>query len=480
MEKRRKRKSERSGTSRVYSAKDVHPRRKGGAVKEPHNDAEQAHRREGERRPRTRAAQNQRTDKRASSADRARVTGDKRAATTEGSAFDAPVKDEAVERTLEEPSGNTASDEKPAVPSEPAPPNVFAIDFGSSDGGSALSQARAEAQRQVESPADSDSVDDASSTPAGNEELSSDEADSNRPQFRVIRGAKAESAFQAAERGAEAEPEWPDESETEMPAARRRMPAEPAPSKRPPAAKKRTVRDRAQGDQRRAPSSRAEERTRTTRRIPARNADREAAKGTSSSRRNPVRTPRETEKAPAGVAVRAFIANHRMPLIVIVAVIAVLAVVGVLLWNAFSRYDDAADMQGTWYIEGTAVPVTITADKIELTDDVAYSYTIDEKNKSITFTFGQMSGQGTYYFTSNRDHLVIEDTDEVVTQSLWSELSAQSNNDISAGENRTVLSRAPDLQAYVGQNVGSKFAEVISAADTSLYTQLEDEGYYFY
>lgn len=193
-----------------------------------------------------------------------------------------------------------------------------------------------------------------------------------------------------------------------------------------------------------------------------------------------MRTPRETEKAPAGVAVRAFIANHRMPLIVIVAVIAVLAVVGVLLWNAFSRYDDAADMQGTWYIEGTAVPVTITADKIELTDDVAYSYTIDEKNKSITFTFGQMSGQGTYYFTSNRDHLVIEDTDEVVTQSLWSELSAQSNNDISAGENRTVLSRAPDLQAYVGQNVGSKFAEVISAADTSLYTQLEDEGYYFY
>ena len=79
---------------------------------------------------------------------------------------------------------------------------------------------------------------------------------------------------------------------------------------------------------------------------------------------------------------------------------------GIFRWQT---YDDAADIQGTWHHEGTAMPVTITADEIQLTDDVAYRYVLDPEAKTILFRFGNMEGGGRYRFSLDRTELVITD-----------------------------------------------------------------------
>ncbi len=79
---------------------------------------------------------------------------------------------------------------------------------------------------------------------------------------------------------------------------------------------------------------------------------------------------------------------------------------GIFRWYT---YDDAADIQGTWYHEGTTMPVTITEDEIKLTDEVAYKYELDPEAKTITFRFGNMEGGGRYRFSLDRSEVAIAD-----------------------------------------------------------------------
>lgn len=98
------------------------------------------------------------------------------------------------------------------------------------------------------------------------------------------------------------------------------------------------------------------------------------------------------------------------PLGIGLAVLAiVVAVVSVFSWGRWAQYDDAADFQGAWYANGTTSIVTVDGEKIHLTDDVAYNYTLDTGAKTITFTFGQMEGHGRYRFSVDRSELVITD-----------------------------------------------------------------------
>ena len=78
-------------------------------------------------------------------------------------------------------------------------------------------------------------------------------------------------------------------------------------------------------------------------------------------------------------------------MIIACSVVAVLAIAtGLLSWNQWLRYDDAADIQGTWVIDG-----------------VSYSYSLDTFNKTISFSFGKYTGSGSYAFSPERDTLVI-------------------------------------------------------------------------
>ena len=79
--------------------------------------------------------------------------------------------------------------------------------------------------------------------------------------------------------------------------------------------------------------------------------------------------------------------------IIACSIVVVLAVAtGLLSWNQWFRYDDSADIQGTWVVDGS---------------DVAYSYSLDTFNKTISFSFGKYSGSGSYAFSPDRTTLVL-------------------------------------------------------------------------
>lgn len=100
----------------------------------------------------------------------------------------------------------------------------------------------------------------------------------------------------------------------------------------------------------------------------------------------------------------------RIALAILGLILIALAVLCVMFGiHRWSTYSDEADIQGTWYVEGTDQPIVITADKIELTDGVAYSYKLDPDSKTITFKFGNMTGEGRYRFSLDRQQLSIMD-----------------------------------------------------------------------
>ena len=108
------------------------------------------------------------------------------------------------------------------------------------------------------------------------------------------------------------------------------------------------------------------------------------------------------------------------PVVAVLVAIAVVAVtVGSFSWGRWLRYDDAADFQGAWYANGTTSLVTVDGQEIHLTSDVAYGYTLDTGAKTITFTFGDLQGQGRYRFSADRSELVITDGDGF---SFWGNL----------------------------------------------------------
>lgn len=104
---------------------------------------------------------------------------------------------------------------------------------------------------------------------------------------------------------------------------------------------------------------------------------------------------------------------------VLVAIAVVVVTVGSFSWGRWLRYDDAADFQGAWYANGTTSLVTVDGQEIHLTSDVAYGYALDTGAKTITFTFGDLQGQGRYRFSADRSELVITDGDGF---SFWGNL----------------------------------------------------------
>ncbi len=93
------------------------------------------------------------------------------------------------------------------------------------------------------------------------------------------------------------------------------------------------------------------------------------------------------------------------------SIIAVLLVAtAVLSWNQWLRYDDAADIQGTWVVQETGATIAITDSNIQLTSDVSYPYTLDTFQKTISFNFGNYAGSGGYVFSPERDVLTITES----------------------------------------------------------------------
>ena len=89
--------------------------------------------------------------------------------------------------------------------------------------------------------------------------------------------------------------------------------------------------------------------------------------------------------------------------VVIVVVLLVGAAAGGFAWLRWFSEDDAADFTGTWYLAGTATPITITEDRIQLTDDVSYRYALNDQDKTFELSFGNLKGGGRYRFSLDRN-----------------------------------------------------------------------------
>ena len=130
----------------------------------------------------------------------------------------------------------------------------------------------------------------------------------------------------------------------------------------------------------------------------------DAAPGFPESRRSTSRKATEREKA----IVRG--RKRKVAWAVAASIFLIAAVVsGLLFWNAYLRYDDAADMRGEWQVADGSMTVVIDGSSIKMPDALEYAYELDTWEKTISFSFDDLSGTGAYRFSSDRKGLVIEE-----------------------------------------------------------------------
>lgn len=105
--------------------------------------------------------------------------------------------------------------------------------------------------------------------------------------------------------------------------------------------------------------------------------------------------------------------KHRIQTVTrVMVVVLILLIAAIIVGFWFVRWmsiDDKSAIQGTWKMEGSEATMTITEDRIVLTDDVAYNYVIDPDAKTIYYTFGNLEGSGRYRFSLDGEHLAVQD-----------------------------------------------------------------------
>lgn len=163
--------------------------------------------------------------------------------------------------------------------------------------------------------------------------------------------------------------------------------------------------------------------------------------------------------------------------IIVMSVLIVMALVvaGLFAWNRWWRYDDARDMQGTWYAAGTTVPVHITDTAIALNEETSYLYEIDPQAKTISYYLANMKGEGRYWFENDRQALVIVDgkgftsTDTAIDdfgRSLSSFFVTVTGGQVALpqGEGIIALTREPDAAALAAERAAEEAAAKEEAA----------------
>ena len=195
----------------------------------------------------------------------------------------------------------------------------------------------------------------------------------------------------------------------------------------------------------------------------------------------PKSAPRKRKRAKTKPPMRT---GFKVALIAAAIVVVAIAVVGGLYgWNRWLRYDDAADMQGEWYVAGTAVPITIDTGTMYLTDDVAYTYELDTHDKRIRYTFGPMEGQGTYWFGGERQFLVIADDGSETARTPLDDFAetllgtgATSATQLPKGEGIIAFNRKPAPLALAKQVIVSHVLSQAAAADAEARRIAEEQA----
>ena len=91
--------------------------------------------------------------------------------------------------------------------------------------------------------------------------------------------------------------------------------------------------------------------------------------------------------------------------------VACAAVAAFWAWDTWLRFDDSADIQGEWLTANGTALVVIDAEEIHMPDSVDFKYTLDTNNKTISYTFVDLAGGGSYEFSRDRATLTITESD---------------------------------------------------------------------
>lgn len=93
-------------------------------------------------------------------------------------------------------------------------------------------------------------------------------------------------------------------------------------------------------------------------------------------------------------------------LLVLLAAAAIAA--GLFAWDRWWRFDDAADIQGVWH-DSNGAQVVIDESRMLLGNRVIYDFTLDTKEKTITYTYDDYVGHASYRFSDDRQVLVLQE-----------------------------------------------------------------------
>ena len=165
-----------------------------------------------------------------------------------------------------------------------------------------------------------------------------------------------------------------------------------------------------------------------------------------------------------GAVAKPHSSEHRNRILKIVAVcfaavlVAYAAVAAFWAWDTWLRFDDSADIQGEWLTANGTALVVIDAKAIHMPDSVDFKYTLDTKNKTISYTFVDLTGGGSYEFSRDRATLTI-------TESDGSQTVFQKYSDSTDGEPR-VLS-ADEAAALMNAGQGQEGATAQDSGDSS-------------
>lgn len=165
------------------------------------------------------------------------------------------------------------------------------------------------------------------------------------------------------------------------------------------------------------------------------------------SRRGSVAKPRSSE--------------HRNRILKIVAaclaavLVACAAVAAFWAWDTWLRFDDSADIQGEWLTANGTALVVIDAEEIHMPDSVDFKYTLDTNNKTISYTFVDLTGGGSYEFSRDRATLTI-------TESDGSQTVFQKYSDSTDGEPRVLSADEAAALMNAGQSQERPLLKVLA------------------
>ncbi len=127
--------------------------------------------------------------------------------------------------------------------------------------------------------------------------------------------------------------------------------------------------------------------------------------------------PAKETSATAGSTRRRRVASGKSPAAKALTAFAIAAcALLVVLLCSFAAYrwlygNDGQDIQGSWYVNESTATMSFTESEIILNDEVSYGYALNGADKTISFSFSDLTGSGSYRFSLDRNTLAIFDGD---------------------------------------------------------------------